>query len=435
MADYRKVLVVGLGVSGLAAAKLLLDLGAAVVGYDQAPLPAALPPEMTLVAAVDAVDWNELDCLVTSPGVAPSHPFIVQARARGLEIIGEVELALRHLYNPSIGITGTNGKTTVTMLTAHVLNSCGRPAHAVGNVGDPLSTYVGMPANDILVVELSSYQLETLTTPAFDAAALLNITPDHLDRYKDMEEYARAKASLQHCMKDSANFFVEEVAAVAWRELFALPPKTFGFSQKADYSFAQESSCRGKNIEYNIPERYKNLREIDRANALASLLLCHTVGVEVEEFWRAYASFVKPPYRLERVAEHNGVAFIDDSKGTNVDAVVKAVESVEGPIVLIAGGVDKGSSYTVWKEAFKGRVKAVCSIGEAAEKIAKELGDDFDVRMMEKMDDAVVQAYLLAQPKGSVLLSPGCSSFDMFRNYAHRGDVFKDLVREIIQRS
>lgn len=409
----RKALVIGLGLSGQAAAEFLLRKGYAVIGVDSNLKALGSPGVKRLEEKglspfldTDVLGVGGIELAVISPGVPASHPLYLQVIAAGAEAIGEAELALRHLDQPCIGITGTNGKTTVTMLVEHVLRGCGKKARALGNVGSPLTSYALSPdPEEILVVELSSYQLETMQTPIFNAGVILNITPDHLDRYNSMDEYAQAKCRLQQCMKNGAPLYIYEQI-----------PHEFGHFLKSPYqTYAQSQSHESE-------------------NALAARLLCKEFEISREQFYRTLETFKKPPHRIELVKIIDGISYIDDSKGTNIDAVVRAVDSCEGPVILIAGGVDKGASYQPWKKAFASKVKKIIVIGQAADKIAHELKDVFIVEIAQSLEQAVMNADLFAQRGDSVLLSPGCSSFDMFRDYAHRGEEFKRYVNQIEER-
>ncbi|MBM3198386.1 MAG: UDP-N-acetylmuramoyl-L-alanine--D-glutamate ligase, partial [Chlamydiae bacterium] len=350
---------------------------------------------------------EKFDLAISSSGIPRHH----QALALGDLVLGEAEFALREAKTPCIAITGTNGKTTVTLLVEHVLNKSGRRARALGNVGDPLAGYFLQPREEVLVVELSSYQLETLTYPAFQTGCILNITPDHLDRYASMQEYARAKARLQHCLQKQGAFFVCEKALEEYPSLFSegtLPLQV----EKAKSLFSSLSSM-----------------EHEQCNALAAWELCSQFGVNLEQFIQAWHTFRKPHHRIEFVQEVRGVAYYDDSKGTNIDAVIKAVHAITNPVILIVGGVDKGSSYLPWREAFTGRVKQLFVLGQAAKKISSELALFFNLQIVDSLEEAVLRASQVAVAGDAVLLSPGCSSLDMFRDYAHRGREFQKFVR------
>lgn len=397
-----KVAVLGLGISGKGAVRWLSYLNKSVIGIDKKTDPVE---GCERVYKEEEVPWDVIETLIVSPGISPLHSVYVKALSRKIPVIGEAELALAHYSQKMVAVTGTNGKTTVTLLVEHVLNACGKKAKALGNVGVSLCDYLLQEDKpDYLVVELSSYQLETMVTPVFEAAVLLNITPDHLDRYASMREYAAAKCRLQNLVKRKDSFFVSKRGVQGFEDLLT---NAVLFTQDPSKEFSH-----------------------DEENRMAAFLLCQALGVSKEEFARAEMTFKKPLHRIERVCSINSVAYYDDSKGTNIDAVIQAVKTMEGPVILIAGGVDKGASYLLWKEVFQDKVKTIIAIGQAKEKIARELGPFFPVMLCENMNEAVSSACKLSMPGDCVLLSPGCSSFDMFTDYAHRGEEFKRCVLE-----
>ncbi|MFS8563799.1 MAG: UDP-N-acetylmuramoyl-L-alanine--D-glutamate ligase [Rhabdochlamydiaceae bacterium] len=358
----------------------------------------------------------------------------MDAKKLGKKIIGEAELGLRELVERSsghkiVGITGTNGKTTVTLLVEHILKESGRRAIALGNVGDPFTEYCLSPnPGEIIVAELSSYQLETLTSKVLDIAVLLNITPDHLDRYPSMEEYATAKSLIQNCMQPNAALYVNAEVLREFGYLFKSKHRTFGSLSGAFLWTDRHVVKQLEKVEFLLPQVYNQKGLHDSENVLAAWAVCKELGVEKEGFLSALETFKKPAHRIEFVAEIGGVFYFDDSKGTNIDATMKAVDSMAGAVILIAGGVDKGASYKIWKEKFSGKVRMVFSIGEAAEKIKQELLPDIVVHVVSSLAAAVEQAGKYARSGECVLLSPGCASFDMFRDYAHRGEEFKRCV-------
>jgi UDP-N-acetylmuramoylalanine--D-glutamate ligase len=318
-----------------------------------------------------------------------------------------MELGLKHVTQPMVAITGTNGKTTVTALTEHVLKTAGRKAKAVGNIGLALTKYLLNPdPEEILVVELSSYQLDHLKGPFFKAGTILNITPDHLDRYNDFSSYAESKANLQFCLQEDGRLYLPEKVLNEFGHLFHIPL----------YSFP-EGMTRGE-----------GMAEHDFCNAQASFALCHSFGISFKEFMDGFNSFTKPSHRIQFIKKIGGVSYFDDSKGTNIDATLQAVLSMKGPVILIAGGVDKGASYLAWKRVFTGKVRQIFAIGQAASKISAELSLFFNVKIVDSLENAVLEAAMVATDGDSVLLSPGCSSFDMFRDYAHRGREFQKFV-------
>lgn len=437
----KKVLVVGLGLSGRAASRFLLKRGAIVWGVDcnvelltkHQDVLELFEAGLLVLPDSEPLNIHLFDLLVVSPGIPPTHPHYVSAQNAGIEIIGEVELACRFLNQPFLAVTGTNGKTTTTFLVAHVLNQCGKLARALGNIGIPLTSELdsteGSLDEHILVVELSSFQLETLNKKVVDAGVILNITPDHLDRYPSMQAYAAAKLHLKDCLKPQGKLYLFEPTYHAYRDLLHnYKPYTYGYSSSCDFYTDKKYVYHQKKVEYLLPEIYQGVESHDVENILAAYVLCNTMGVTPEQFLSALATFKKPSHRLEYVCSFKDVAYYDDSKGTNIDAVIRAVNSIKGDIILIAGGVDKGSSYTPWIQAFAGRVKCIFAIGQAALKIKNDLSHSLPVEERQTLEAAVRDATSIAKPGQVVLLSPGCSSFDMFRDYAHRGEEFKRIV-------
>jgi UDP-N-acetylmuramoylalanine--D-glutamate ligase len=421
-----KTLVIGLGKSGRAAYDLLVKEGVQVVGTDdKADLLKKLESQGIDVALHPCVE--EFELIVVSPGIPPTHPVYLKALELGKEIIGEAELALSRLHQPCIAITGTNGKTTVTLLVEHILTTSGLKARALGNVGTPLTSYQGDP-QEIMVVELSSFQLELMKTPVVDIGIILKITPDHLDRYTTMEEYALAKCRLQDLMKNPENLWVHQSVVQDYKPLLKSNYQTYGTDCKSTSWTDRIALKVGEKIETILPIRYRDLGNHESENVLAAWILCKKFGISSADFLAGLETFKKPPHRLEFVATLDGVDYFNDSKGTNIDATIKAVEAMTKPVVLIAGGVNKASSYEPWKKSFTGKVKQVFAIGQAAAKIADELRPEFEVEIVPTLKDAVECARRRAKAGETVLLSPGCSSFDMFKDYVQRGDEFKKFV-------
>jgi UDP-N-acetylmuramoylalanine--D-glutamate ligase len=418
---YKNVLIVGMGVSGQAATSLLLKHAAKVTATDDNIEKINLAKELQeleLQKVEDITTVKDFDLVVVSPGVPQNHPLYLMAKEASLEIIGEIELACRFAKQKVFGITGTNGKTTVTMMVAHVLNACGISAQVAGNIGEPLSRIITSHPHSIIVTELSSFQLDTLSTPSLDAAVLLNISPDHLDRYHSYDEYAQSKFHIQECLKQNAKFYINEKTAKEWKENLLGPFLAFNAEEK-------------ENIEYILPLRYRRDRGYEWENQLAAFALCHEVGISPKQFHKAIQSFEKAPHRVEFVRKIDDVAFVNDSKATNAEAVIRAVESMPGMVILIAGGQDKGLSYKGWVKAFKGKVRYVCAVGETAAQIKEVLNKVTEVKNFESLEKAVNFAHNISAAGETVLLSPGCSSFDMFKDYAQRGDKFKLAVRQL----
>lgn len=437
----KRALVIGLGISGRAAAGFLLRRGARVTGIDQnitllhqnAEIATLRQQGMTAAHAKDPIDVTSFDMVVVSPGIPQSDPLYVMAKKSGVDLIGEVELACRSLKNKMLGITGTNGKTTTTLLVTHILSQSGIPASSLGNSGVALTSVEAenaIASDNVVVAELSSYQLETMTNRVLDAAVLLNITPDHLDRYSGMEEYAAAKLHIANCLKPKGVLYIEDKCFKEYGHLLGKSKaKTYGFDPKCHiYSDLKSIIVDGKR-ELDLPTELSGKATHDLENIMAAYALCHYMGVKPAQFLAALTTFKKPAHRIEFVREMQGVTFFDDSKGTNLDAVIKAVDMMAGKVILIAGGVDKGAAYTPWIAAFADKVKCICAIGQAAPKMEGDLSHKIPVKRFNTLQDAVNFAAKMAQKGDNVLLSPGCSSFDMFRDYAHRGEEFQRIVK------
>lgn len=444
----KNVVVLGLGKSGMAAASLLRRDGARVVVRDEADGAVLeeraerlreLGVRVELGARFDFA--QHFDLAVLSPGVAPERP-IVRALGRQTPVLSELELAYRHCICPIVAITGTNGKTTTTELIHTMLTDCGKRSVAAGNIGYAFSEAVeGSAGLDTLVLEVSSFQLEKIEQFRPQVAVLLNITPDHLDRYVSMDEYARAKGRifLNQTADDYAVVSAESLA-VMQRLGVAIPARTITFSVFnhdadlwLDWSDGQTIWCRlpeCRGIALRMDET--NLRGRHNAeNILATLATGLALGLTVSQMREAIASYCPQPHRCEFVAQINGVTYINDSKATNVDAVAKALQSLTEPVVLIAGGRDKGLDFAVLKEVVAEKVKVAVLIGETAEKIARSWAEAVPCEQAGSMAEAVRRATAHAAPGDVVLLSPACASFDMFQSYEHRGEEFKRCVFEL----
>jgi UDP-N-acetylmuramoylalanine--D-glutamate ligase len=435
-------LVVGAGRSGWAACQLLLEQGDAVWLYDDRPreMPVGVSPWSSLE------DLPPVRRLIVSPGVSPQHPLRRLAGERGLPQQGELHFGLSFCSVPWVcGITGTNGKTTVTELTSWILQQSNCKALAAGNIGLPLSELVSQIEKKVqnpsrLVLELSSYQLEDLEGPWLDAAAWLNLTPDHLDRYGSMQAYAAAKARMAGCLKPHAPLFVHHEVLAQWGERLACSKQqlvSYG-APHADLSWRGEElwlrgSCVARWSEVLPQEPMAIGHDLD--NLTAAVWLAVQAGLTWSGAWAATRGFQKGPHRCELIASIRGVQWVNDSKGTNLDAVLKASAAFSGPQILIAGGVHKGHPYTLWAEQLKTRVRQILAIGEAAEQIESDLACDIPVVRCTTLQEAVSWAHAHARPGETVLLSPGCASFDQFRDYAHRGEAFRTSVLQLARGS
>lgn len=454
----RHVVVVGLGKSGAAAARLCLRRGARVTGADDKPrdrLPEAAALEAAGVRLAGGVRDEALlgaDVVVLSPGVPLLLPALQGALRAGVPVLGELELAAVYgpIAAPIVGVTGTNGKSTVTSLCGAIAAQTGRPSFCGGNLGTPLCDAVDTPAADpggIVVCEMSSFQLETVDRLRCHAAAVLNLTPDHLDRYPDLAAYGDAKGRVFRDMPAEAARVLPaddpEVRALFVRaQGEAALDGVFWFSTRGEV--ARGGFVRGEELVLRGPfaddgeERYPiaELQLVGRhnqQNALAAFLLMRASGLATQAQVRAAARAFRPlPHRMELVAQVRGISFYDDSKGTNVDAVVAGLDGFPRPYVLIAGGRDKGGSYAPLAEVMRrGQVRGAVLIGEAAPLIEAALRGATEIVRAGSMDDAVARAAALCQPGDAVVLSPACSSYDMFRDYAHRAAVFCEAVRRL----
>ncbi|HEX9579224.1 MAG TPA: UDP-N-acetylmuramoyl-L-alanine--D-glutamate ligase [Myxococcales bacterium] len=445
--EGRSALVVGLGKSGVAAARLLIARGARVFAADDKPASELAQPLQLLglkdVRPVAPKSLRDADLVVVSPGVPPTLRIFAEARARGLQIIGEVELAARFIDEPILGVTGTNGKSTTTALCGHLLKSAGLRVFVGGNLGNALSNRVLEGDElDATVCELSSYQLETVEHLRCAAAVVLNVTPDHLDRYPSLEAYAAAKARIFERQQSGdmavLNLADARVAAMRTEEHVArmgfdprfprpetpLPPRTLlaGFLKGPRTLHV---------VAHDLQLRVPTLRGAHNAeNAFAACLLAFRLGLTPLEMQRGLDTYPGLPHRLEPVRVLDGVEWINDSKATNVDSVEKSLGAFDANVILIIGGRGKGAPYAPLRALF-GRVKALLTVGEDAKRIAAELGDAAPVTACGDLSRAVAKARSLARAGDVVLLSPACASYDQFKNFEDRGEQFKRMVGEL----
>ncbi|HYS07294.1 MAG TPA: UDP-N-acetylmuramoyl-L-alanine--D-glutamate ligase [Myxococcales bacterium] len=414
----RHALVVGLGKSGAAAARLLQARGAQVIAADDDDV--RFEGELRRVVPASL---RGIDLVVVSPGVPLSLPIFAEARSRGLELIGEVELASRFIAEPLIGITGTNGKSTTTALCGHLLATAGLRVFTGGNLGNALSNRVlGGERVDATVCELSSYQLESIVSLRCAAATVLNVTPDHLDRYPSLEAYAAAKERIFRNQQPGDTAAINEADARV-REMKTAPGvRRVGFDPRGPLRI------EGKELSLRVP----TLRGVhNRENAFAACLLARHLGVALEALQKGLDSYPGLPHRLEPVRVLEGVEWINDSKATNVDSVEKSLSAFPANVHIIMGGRGKGAPYAPLRELMRGRVKTILTIGEDAPAIASELSGVADIEPCGVLATAVFRARERARCGDVVLLSPACASYDQFRNFEDRGEQFKALVREL----
>ncbi|MGC2657872.1 MAG: UDP-N-acetylmuramoyl-L-alanine--D-glutamate ligase [Bryobacteraceae bacterium] len=436
----KDVLVIGTKRSGMAAIRLLLREGAHVRAMDaQTPGPeerAALDELGVPVMMQNESNMGEPDTIVISPAVPFDLPMLQAARAKGIHVIGEVELAFQHLKGPVIGITGSNGKTTTTALTGHVLRGCGIDCQVGGNIGTAVASLVDTSRDDRWnVLELSSFQLEGITEFHARIAACLNLTPDHLDRHHTMANYMDAKARLFETQR-RGDFAVLNYDDAACQALAARTrADVYWFS--ATQAVPQGVSLAAGEIRWNgrpFMERAAiNLRGMHNVeNAMASAALACLAGAPLERIGPAISSFPGVEHRIEFVRSLRGVEYFNDSKATNVDAALKAVAAFPGPLWIVLGGKDKGSPYTPLREPLQAKAKGALLIGAATPLIERDLANAAPMVDCGTLAEAVRYAADHASAGDTVLLAPACASFDQFESFEHRGRLFKHLVLDLI---
>jgi UDP-N-acetylmuramoylalanine--D-glutamate ligase len=439
----KRVLVVGLGKSGVAAAKLLLARGARVTVSD-AKSPEELGKDIPQLLELGVVvetgahgdrTFRDQDLIVVSPGVPVDAPQLQQARALGLPVIGEVELAYRYLKGRVVAITGSNGKTTTTSLVGEILAKSGFKTQVGGNIGTPVTALVDSSTEDTWnVLEISSFQLETVESFRPAIAAVLNVTPDHLDRHGNFDTYAAMKARIFEFQTpaDAAVLNASDEACRAMADRVRARLAWFDRSERT----ADGAYVIGTDIVWQSGGSRKTVMSVSEIplkgahnveNVLAGVAIAMLAGCDAAKVRDAVRTFKAVEHRLEFVAEIQGVQYFNDSKATNVDATIKALESFPKNIHLILGGKDKGSDYTVLRPLIDERVKRVYTIGAAAEKIENHLAGA-PLLSAKTIQRAVELASDSAAPGDIVLLAPACASFDQFQSYEHRGRVFKELV-------
>ena len=436
-----KVLVVGMERSGLAAVELLKQRGVEVRATDSRPL-AAMPKAAEALGFLKVrfdpqgpAVFEDCDTIVLSPGVPADLEPIEAARRRGVNVIGEVELAGMFLQGKIIGITGSNGKTTTTALVGHILREAGIPAQVGGNIGMAATALVASSKPEQWnVLELSSFQLETIRDFRAGIGVCLNVTPDHLDRHHTLESYAAAKGRLFETQRpgDYAVLNADDAQCVAYSATMTAKPVWFSSTRAITPGVWLYDGSLWFDGELlmaagDIPIRGRHNVE----NTMAAAAAARLAGVSLTDIARAVRGFRAVEHRLEFVRQVRGVDFYNDSKATNVDATLKAIDSFEGGLWIILGGKDKDSDYTPLLAPLRRRARAALLIGAAAGKIAGQLAAGVELIKSGTLDAAIREAYRRALPGDTVLLAPACASFDQFDNYEHRGRVFKEIVEKL----
>lgn len=440
-----RVAILGTGVSGRAAAHYALQCGAQVLLSDLRAQDRFLAEEGDLVSRQE-VTWeagghsveflSQANLLLVSPGVDPELPLLRSLETKGVQLAGELAVVAGKIKVPVIAVTGTNGKTTVTTLIGKLLAAANRTVFVGGNIGRPLYEYLSAPAEyDSVVAELSSFQLEQCGDFVADVGVLLNITPDHLDRHRDMAAYVDAKANLLRAQGPSTIAIVNGDDPYCAGLLPELRSRilTFGAGTGHAAQLAGESiivRSFADTEEYQLSNTVFE-GEIGAQNAAAAILAARVMGCREEEVKEGLAKFAVLPHRIERVGIFNGISFYNDSKATNTGAVIGALKQFPGKVILIAGGRHKGEDYRLLREQVATKVKRLILIGEAAPLLAEALADLTDTVFAGTMDEAVAKAADGGVLGDIVLLSPACASFDMFNSYGHRGQCFGEAVQKL----
>lgn len=449
-----KALVVGLGRSGVAATKLLCKKGVKVTVTDELNK-SDLKDSLEALANYDfdaelgkhvLKTFCEQDFIVISPGVKLSVKPLQQAEKSKIPIMSEVELASQFISEPILAITGTNGKTTTSTMVAQMIEASGKTVFLGGNIGVPLSEYAARREKcDWVVAEISSFQLDTTSTFRPHIAVFLNLAPDHLDRYATYDDYIQSKMKLKDNMTEDDYVVVNMRDQKLMSLLAGSRPKQLYFSSdalsKAPAHYVEK--FQGTYLEPSTAMHLKASRWKDhtfalngvllrglhnKENMMASMLAAKLAGVSNEAIQKVFQNFKPLPHRMEFVARKNQVTFINDSKGTNVHSLMRSLESFDEPVILIAGGRDKGEDYTSLAPSIRRHVKNLILIGEAKEKINRAIGDFSETFLVGTFEEAVYLAYQKSRSGDVILLSPGCASQDMFRNYEERGDYYKKII-------
>ncbi|MBC6907331.1 UDP-N-acetylmuramoyl-L-alanine--D-glutamate ligase [Saccharophagus sp. K07] len=443
IATSRIALIVGLGVTGFSVARFLARQGRTFMVADKAPKPESLarfqqqfPGVRILTGEFDYSQWQGVSEIILSPGVPRKHPAIAAAIADGVPVIGDIELFTREARAPIVAITGSNGKTTVTTLVGEMAKKAGVAAKVGGNLGTPALDLLDDSA-ELYVLELSSFQLESTVSLRAAAATVLNVSPDHMDRYKDLAEYhfikQRIYMNAQHLVINRDDALTQpplaEGAQVTRFGLGEPDLKDFGLHRDADGIWLAHGLRKLLNAS-EIPLR--GLHNL--ANALAALALGRAVGLDENAMLETLREFPGLPHRCQLVGRFDSVDYVNDSKGTNIgatEAALKGLASDKPNIVLIAGGDGKGADFSSLAPLIKASVRAVTLIGKDADKIAQVCAPLVPVEKCSSLQEAVEKARKFASPGDTVLLSPACASLDMFRNYEDRGDQFRDIVERL----
>lgn len=446
----KKVLIVGLGKSGIAAATLLTAAGAQPVLFDSNEKLTAADIEAKIgelqipcyAGTLPEGIKNEIELLVLSPGVPVDTPFVETFKKQGIPVIGEIELAFLLEKGRVIAITGTNGKTTTTTLTGEIMKAHFKKVFVVGNIGNPYTAEVLQSEKEsVTVAEISSFQLETTDTFHPEVSAILNITPDHLNRHHTMENYVAAKEAIaskqtkaEVCILNYEDAYLRDFAGrCPARTVFFSSVRRLenGYFLDGDYIYKAKDGVEERVLNVHKDMNLVGICNIE--NVMAALAIAESMAVPEETVLRVIKEFKAVEHRIEYVAEKNGVVYYNDSKGTNPDAAIQGIRAMDRKTVLIGGGYDKGSTYDEWIDAFDGKVKCLVLLGQTKEKIAAcaKAHGFTNIRMAETFEEAFSICVDTAERGDAVLLSPACASWGMFPNYEERGRIFKEYVNAL----
>lgn len=444
--SHKRVLIVGLGKTGLSCARYLSEHGIEVAITDSREHPPALdelqdtyPDIAIFVGGFSSEAFERATCLIVSPGISLREPLIAEARARGVEIVGDIELFARNANAPVVAITGSNGKSTVTSLLGEMAKAADLDVRVGGNIGVPALDLLHEPRPDLYVLELSSFQLETTESLNACAAAILNISEDHMDRYYDLNDYTAAKAKVYYGT-GTLVVNLDDEAVMATVKLIRQGRDLVGFTadKPTDNEFGiclkenQDYLCYGS--EGLIPVSDLKIKgKHNVVNALAALALGKEANISLEAMLTALKQFPGLAHRSQWIAEQDSVAWYNDSKATNVGATVAAINGIDAnKVILIAGGQSKGQNFSPLKDVVKNKVKHLILLGEDAKLLNKELSKHTEISFVDDLKQAVQKANEIAMSGDAVLLSPACASFDMFTGYEQRGDLFVAAVKEVL---
>lgn len=433
--DKTKILLFGLGVTGLASLEALYGKCELIIFDESGNGIEEKYAEIPVISKIEEVPFENVDFILKSPGIYPDHPLIEVAHQKGIEVISDIELAYRLFPEYTcIAITGTNGKTTTTAMVHHILQEAGYTAHLLGNIGvGVLPSFFKGTKDDYYVIECSSFQLEHSPTFRAKVCAILNLTPDHVNWHKTEEKYYDAKLRLARNQKSDDFYIYNEGDSLLKKSASEMAGKRVPFSYNGEGLHLEGDMVYDESPLFSLQD-YRLLGKHNIENALAAIAMTKSLGLDLEDIKKAVLSFGGVAHRIEWIREYHGIQFYNDSKGTNVDASIKAIEAMTRPIRLLAGGMDKKISYAPFIETAKDKVKKFYLYGETKELLAKtieEIAPMMEYSIYNTLDEATNAAYKEGQEGEVILLSPASASWDMYKSFEERGDHFRTIVMDI----